>query len=87
VKKYYLLVDKLHDSEEEVISEMRLRLRSLREAQGLSIQDLAKMAGVSSAAISYAERGRRKPNYIWLCKVAKALDVTLDELIDCNCGK
>jgi transcriptional regulator with XRE-family HTH domain len=59
-----------------------LNIRTIRQAQGLSINRLADKAGVSLSGLSEAERGLKKPGYQWLCKVAQALNVSLDELVN-----
>jgi transcriptional regulator with XRE-family HTH domain len=40
-----------------------MTLRKYREAQGLTLADLAAMVGCSTAALSRIERGERKPKY------------------------
>lgn len=51
-------------------------LRSLREAQGLSVRGLADRVGVSSVTIWKWERGDSKPRPNLLLSLARALDVT-----------
>jgi transcriptional regulator with XRE-family HTH domain len=51
-------------------------LRTLREAQGLSIRDLAALIGVSSVTIWKWEKGDSKPRARSLSPLAKALDVS-----------
>lgn len=55
-------------------------LRSLREAQGLSVRALADMVGVSSVTIWKWERGDSRPRPHLLLPLARALDVTPMEL-------
>lgn len=60
----------------------RLRLR--RVSLGLTIRDLAAKAGCSPATIGRIEQGRpRLPNTPCqrLCKIAEALDWSIDELL------
>lgn len=51
-------------------------LRSLREAQGLSVRALADRVGVSSVTIWKWERGDSKPRPNLLVTLARALDVS-----------
>lgn len=51
------------------------RLRELREAQGLSRQELADKAGMKVGGIRDLEQGRRKPTWETVIAIAKALDV------------
>ena len=59
---------------------MATRLKRLREAVGLTQQDLAEQAEVSLSAVRQWERGDRTPNLEVACRLADALDVSLDEL-------
>lgn len=56
-------------------------LKQLREARGLSRQELADMAGISSAAIGYYETGKREPQASTLVSIAAALHVSVDDLL------
>lgn len=56
------------------------RLKELREDAGLSQRQLAKITGVSNAAISRWESGRI-PTHKYLRKLSDALGVPISELI------
>lgn len=58
------------------------KLKRMREAMGVSQEELAAAAGVSQGAISMIENGTRKPSYDVLLKIAVKLDCLVDELID-----
>jgi transcriptional regulator with XRE-family HTH domain len=64
-------------------------LRHIREQAGYSQQDLTDETGVSQHTISEIELGRRKPQGRTLRKLAKALDVTVADLlgVDAPLGK
>ncbi len=66
------VVDRLLDGDNPV--------RVLREHRGLSAADLAKACGVTAAAISQIESGKRKTSVTLLKKIARILDVDLDTL-------
>jgi len=55
-------------------------LRKVREFRGLSIKDLARESGVSSAAISQWETGKHKPRFEQLKKVLDVLGITYEQL-------
>lgn len=55
--------------------EFALQLRSLREAQGLSLRALASLIGVSSVTVWKWEKGGSKPRARLIAPLAKALDV------------
>ena len=57
-----------------------LRIREMRLARGLTMAELAARIGVSQPAISQWESGREKPGRDSLQKLARAFDVSLDEL-------
>ena len=56
-------------------------IRSLRRERGLSQEALADRADIDRSYMSGVERGLRNISVLNLARVAKALDVTLVELI------
>lgn len=56
------------------------RLQALRLDRGLTVKELAEKAGVSTAAINSAERGRNEPSLFTAICLADALGVSLDFL-------
>ena len=61
---------------------MGLRLRRIREAKGLSLRELAAGAGVDYTEINRIELGKVTPRLATLEKLAKALGVSLRDLIE-----
>lgn len=57
-------------------------LMLLRKRKGLSQEDLAMIVGVSRQTIYTWEGGLNHPNILMLKKIASALDVTTDELLN-----
>ena len=57
------------------------RLKVWREYRKLTLVDLAKICGVSVAAISQIENGKRTPSVDLLMKLAKALNCDMEDLI------
>jgi transcriptional regulator with XRE-family HTH domain len=57
-----------------------MRLRRLREAQGISIETLAQKAGVSARQLIRVEHGTPSPTVTWVLTIATALDVHPAEL-------
>lgn len=57
------------------------RLRALREAKGLSLEDVAARAGMHFTAVGRLERGAREPKLGTILRLAKALGVEPDELV------
>ncbi|WP_395816139.1 helix-turn-helix domain-containing protein [Devosia sp.] len=56
-------------------------MKRLREAQGISQEDLADRAGVHRTYVSGVERGVRNPTVTVLEKIAGALGEPLTELV------
>ena len=60
---------------------VRTRLRSLRTTLGLSLDDLARQTDLSASTISRLETGRRTISLDVLVPLARALQVSLDQLL------
>ena len=60
------------------------RIASLRKTAELSQEQLAKLIGVSSNAVSMYEQGRRTPSSGTLLSLSKALDVSVQYLLSGN---
>ncbi len=58
-----------------------LRLREIREGKGVSLRALKKRSGVAVSSLARYEAGQGDPQLTTLRKIAKALDVTVAELI------
>lgn len=58
------------------------RVRSLRQAQGLSLQRLAEQAGLSRRFLVEIEAGRANPSLLKLAALAQALHTDLSRLCD-----
>ena len=57
------------------------RLLALRQAQGLSLAELAERSGVSKAMISKVERAQSSPTVVLLGRLAAGLGVPLAQLL------
>lgn len=58
-----------------------LRVRAIREGQGVSLRGLKKASGVAVATLARIEAGGYDPRLSTLRRVAKALKVTVAQLI------
>ena len=56
-------------------------IRAWREHRGLSRAALAKLGGLTTGHVAHLETGRRAGTVDALQKVARALDVTIDDLV------
>lgn len=68
-----------HDGSPEETA--RRRLRTLRQARGWTIDELARRSHISPSTISRLETGRRRLAVDHLVILAHALDTTVDELL------
>ncbi len=56
-------------------------IHQIREKKNITQEDLALSAGLNRAYIGYIERGERNPSTETLAKIAKALRVSLKDLL------
>ncbi|WP_037843702.1 helix-turn-helix transcriptional regulator [Streptomyces sp. NRRL F-5126] len=61
---------------------VRKRIRALRVAQGWSLEELAGRANMSQSSLSRIENGRRRLALDQLVTLARALDTSLDQLVE-----
>ncbi len=57
------------------------RIRALREAEGLSLRDLADRTGVSAPMLSQVERGETSPTLQVAGRIAGGLELSLSQLL------
>jgi transcriptional regulator with XRE-family HTH domain len=67
--------------EQEVASRLASNVAQLREARGLTQEQIAKLAGVPRATWAHLESGHANPTLAVLNRAAGALQVTIEELI------
>ncbi|MBU2575042.1 MAG: helix-turn-helix transcriptional regulator [Elusimicrobia bacterium] len=58
----------------------QLRLKRLQA--GLTIEDLAHHAGISTSFLAYLETNKKKPSLATIAKLAAALDIPVSELFN-----
>lgn len=78
---YYTLVDKMGGFWFYKVMEIGKRIRTLREAKGLSQGDIEKRSGLLRSYISRVEGGYTAPSLTTLDKFAKALEVDSYQLL------
>ncbi|MFS0555779.1 helix-turn-helix domain-containing protein [Brevibacillus reuszeri] len=64
----------------ELIKRLGNRIRFLRKVKGLSQEQLGELSGLHTNYIGQVERGEKNVTVESLEKIAKGLDVTLEEL-------
>ncbi|MCW5871542.1 MAG: helix-turn-helix transcriptional regulator [Candidatus Eremiobacteraeota bacterium] len=66
----------------EIASLLGRRIREIRRAQGLSLERTAELAEVSLTFLGDVERGRKEPSITTLTGIAKALSVSVREIVE-----
>lgn len=66
----------------EPLNDFAQNLRSLRSNAGLYQKEVAKELGITVAAYSLYETGKREPNFAMLSKIADYFNTTISELLD-----
>ena len=59
-----------------------MRLKKFRAERGMTQEALAKKAGISRVYLAYLESGKYDPTLTTLKNLAKALKVTVGELVE-----
>jgi transcriptional regulator with XRE-family HTH domain len=68
--------------DDELEGLVRKRIRALRVAQGWSLEELASRAKLSQSTLSRIENGQRRLALDQLVVLARALDTSLDQLVE-----
>lgn len=68
--------------ESDLDSTVRMRIRSLRQARGWSLDALAERAFLSPSTLSRIETGHRRISLDQLTALARALGTSLDQLVE-----
>ncbi len=70
------------NTDNEILNLLPARLKELRRAQGLSLDAVAKLSGVSRSMVSQIERGESSPTIATLWNLTRALEVDFAGLLD-----
>ena len=69
------------DAEKKLLADAGKRIRETRAAQGLNLEQLARLTVISAPALSLIETGKRDPRLTTLKRIADALRVPPATLI------
>ena len=69
------------DADSHIRTDVGPRLRALRHGHALRLADLATITGIAASTLSRLETGHLHPTLAQLLPLARAFDVTLDELV------
>lgn len=70
------------DDPDAILTQLPARLKEARQAQGLSLDAVAKLSGVSRSMVSQIERGESSPTIATLWNLTRALQVDFAGLLD-----
>jgi len=70
------------DTDDTILTQLPARLKDARRVQGLSLDAVAKLSGVSRSMVSQIERGESSPTIATLWNLTRALQVDFAGLLD-----
>ena len=70
------------ENPDAILTQLPARLKQARQAQGLSLDAVAKLSGVSRSMVSQIERGESSPTIATLWNLTRALQVDFAGLLD-----
>ena len=70
------------DNDDNILISLPARLKDARKAQGLSLDAIANLSGVSRSMVSQIERGESSPTIATLWNLTRALNVDFAGLLD-----
>lgn len=74
------------NQQNDIMSQLAPRLKDARKAKGLSLDQVAKLSGVSRSMLSQIERGESSPTVATLWNLTRALQVDFAGLLDSSAG-
>ncbi|MDO6485418.1 XRE family transcriptional regulator [Shimia thalassica] len=75
------------NSDTQILNLLPVRLKEARRAQGLSLDAVAKLSGVSRSMVSQIERGESSPTIATLWNLTRALQVDFAGLLEEGASK
>jgi transcriptional regulator with XRE-family HTH domain len=79
ISNHYALIVSKQD-EKQIFTELGKRIVSARKQKNMSQESLAAESGVDRSHIGFIEQGRRRPTIPTLHRIAKSLNLTLEDL-------
>src|ERR687888_1077268 len=81
LQTYVITYSRMAAVSEPALVAVGARVRALREAQRLSLRDLAVRSGVSAPMLSQVERGETSPTLQVAARIAAGLELRLSQLL------
>lgn len=63
---------------------MRNSLQMVRWEKKMTVEQLSRLSGISSSEISKIENNQVSPTLLTMCRLSKALNVSVWEIWDCE---
>jgi transcriptional regulator with XRE-family HTH domain len=79
---YTVILSGMTEGADRILEHLPARLKDARRAQGLSLDAVAKLSGVSRSMVSQIERGESSPTIATLWNLTRALQVDFAGLLD-----
>lgn len=64
-----------------LIMDIKFNICEKRHEKRMTQRQLAIRAGISTAMVSFIENDKRQPTFLVIASIARALNVTLDEIV------
>lgn len=75
------------ENTDDILNRLPARLKEARRAQGLSLEAVANLSGVSRSMVSQIERGESSPTIATLWNLTRALQVDFAGLLDAEAAR
>ncbi|MCB2111850.1 MAG: helix-turn-helix transcriptional regulator, partial [Rhodobacteraceae bacterium] len=75
------------ENADDILNRLPARLKEARRAQGLSLEAVANLSGVSRSMVSQIERGESSPTIATLWNLTRALQVDFAGLLDAEAAR
>jgi len=75
-------ISNMTENHDAILTQLPARLKQARQGQGLSLEAVAKLSGVSRSMVSQIERGESSPTIATLWNLTRALQVDFAGLLD-----
>lgn len=69
-------------NDRDIVARLGVKIRSLRKAHNLTLEQLAQRSNVSRSMLSQIERGETNPTFGTLWNLAQALGIELSDLVE-----
>ena len=82
VIRYCDMISDMSDDADTILAQLPARLKEARRLQGLSLDAVSRLSGVSRSMVSQIERGESSPTISTLWNLTRALQVDFAGLLD-----